>query len=454
MARVKVSGKSSDLRDYFDRVVLINLKRRPDRLARTRQALHRCKWPFKEPIIVPAVDGHAVPSPDDWKSGPGAWGCLRSHQNVLEAAIADGVDKLLVLEDDVCFVDTFSEDIADFLKNVPDDWDQLMIGGQHKVPLGLPEQINDYVYRCVRCERTHCYAIRGPFMRKFYQRLAGGGRQRGEVHCDWIMSRDPEMQMQHRVYSPIFFLAGQDESTSDIFCRETSKQYWNPPGPKQPLFFLNASAEVASELREYGLFFGPDVDPAVGPYKEFEKIVVDNSLSPRARIAKLGGTINELQWLVESSGRLAATVWHPGLSEYLVQRASIWKVKVVNAQSVSEALKLLPKKYRRRRSTPLALEFVLYLKAEPEVMDAMRIHGWHNGYDADEKYGYSKALMDLYRTTIKARNRDEVLLGYISQLQKEAAALINGIAVIYHPGISVEEVRAATSATVIELAPK
>ncbi len=70
--------------------------------------------------------------------------------------------------------------------------------------------VKEGIIRCTDCERTHCYAIRGEFMRKLSRRWLGGGKFNGSRHCDWIMGRDPEMQLSHKVYAPEFFLVGQD----------------------------------------------------------------------------------------------------------------------------------------------------------------------------------------------------------------------------------------------------
>lgn len=45
----------SNLQQTFDRVVVINLARRADRLARFNRLL--CDWPFKTPQRFEAIDG-------------------------------------------------------------------------------------------------------------------------------------------------------------------------------------------------------------------------------------------------------------------------------------------------------------------------------------------------------------------------------------------------------------
>ncbi len=240
----------------FRRVALINLPSRPDRLRRVCAELNKSGWPFQEPHFVEAVDGALTPAPSAWKSGGGAWGCMLSHRAVFEQAIADGVESLLVLEDNVCFVDEFAEKMHEFLGNVPDDWDMLMLGGQHVNVLGRPTLVKPGVYRCTDCERTHCYAIRGPFMQTLLDRWRGGGTFNGEVHCDWIMGRDPEMQNAHKVYAPERFLAGQERGRSDINGAVQPRKFWNPPAPEAPVVVLRAPAEILPELRTHGLHTG------------------------------------------------------------------------------------------------------------------------------------------------------------------------------------------------------
>jgi hypothetical protein len=140
----------------FDRVVVINLRRRPDRLAAFQNSIAGCNWPFIAPTVFEAIDGNQVPVPDKWSAGGGAWGCMQSHRQILERAIQDDVNALLVLEDDACFQTNFRAAVERFLATVPSDWDQLMLGGQHMIP---PEPVALGVVRCLNCQRTHSYAI-------------------------------------------------------------------------------------------------------------------------------------------------------------------------------------------------------------------------------------------------------------------------------------------------------
>jgi GR25 family glycosyltransferase involved in LPS biosynthesis len=197
----------------FDRVVVINLKRRPDRLERFFSRLSN--WPFKQPQLFEAVDGHAIPTPAEWDKGPGAWGCMLSHRQVLDRAISDGVQSLLVLEDDAYPVNDFASRAADFLQHVPDDWDGLMLGAEHLMP---PQPLHACIVKCTLANRAHAYAIRGRFM----QILSQIWRNTTNDHCDVVLCS----LMQHfKFYAPDPLLIGQDSGVSDINGRRMNLRF-------------------------------------------------------------------------------------------------------------------------------------------------------------------------------------------------------------------------------------
>jgi hypothetical protein len=82
-----MSAARTQLFDMFDRVVVVNLKRRADRLTTFEAELAQCDWPFRKPETFEAIDGNKVPAPLGWVAGGGAWGCMQSHRQILERAI-------------------------------------------------------------------------------------------------------------------------------------------------------------------------------------------------------------------------------------------------------------------------------------------------------------------------------------------------------------------------------
>lgn len=139
----------------FDRVVVISLRHRQERLA-----AFRARWAAARPGMVAevcdAVDGQREQMPDGWSATAGALGCYRSHQAVIRQALDDGVERLLVLEDDVTFVHDFIERLDGLA--IPADCEQLYLGGEHlRKPLPGPPGF----VRGRNVNRTHAYAVLG-----------------------------------------------------------------------------------------------------------------------------------------------------------------------------------------------------------------------------------------------------------------------------------------------------
>jgi hypothetical protein len=327
-----------NFKNYFDRVVLIHLKRRPDRLALVKKNLRAAQWPFQAPEIFSAVDGKQVRPPRGWSFGAGAWGCLQSHRAVLKQALDDGVQQLLILEDDICFEKNFAANVKKFLRAVPKEWDQLMLGGQHVNHLGQPFLVKPGVLRCTDCERTHAYAIRGEFMRCLYDRLSGGGLFNGLAHGDWIMGRDPEMQLAHKVYAPPFFLIGQERSHSDVYGAVQPRKFWNPPGPDLRVVNLHAPAKVAQALEKRGWHFGRGLGRKRDLDQQLIQLFAATKKGSGARVRRLRDWIKTMQWELASDPTFICALSHPEATPKLVKAASLWPVVEVSADTAKEAL--------------------------------------------------------------------------------------------------------------------
>jgi GR25 family glycosyltransferase involved in LPS biosynthesis len=139
----------------FSRIVCINLDRRPDRWRRvqTRFALHGI-----EPVErFSAVDGLRVRVPEIWNGREGAYGCLRSHLDVIAEARDHRVEDILIFEDDVEFAPDLDDKFARAITQLPNDWDILYFGGIQANP---PKAVGDSLARVSRTLSTFAYAIR------------------------------------------------------------------------------------------------------------------------------------------------------------------------------------------------------------------------------------------------------------------------------------------------------
>lgn len=201
----------------FDRVVVISLERRPDRLAGFWERLPP-DVPFPRPVVFAGIDGQAERPPAWWKTSAGAWGCLRSHQLVIASALADGVDRLLVLEDDCAFAPDFSARLSSV--GVPADCDQLYLGGEHLKP---PAPAGPGLVRGVNINRTHAYAVIGrPALQLVARQLEPGPHWPARHHVDHIYGAAHKAGTI-AAYAIKPWICGQAAGLSDISgrtCRE------------------------------------------------------------------------------------------------------------------------------------------------------------------------------------------------------------------------------------------
>lgn len=311
------------MRDIFDRVIVINLARRADRLSSFRARMQEIEWPFLPPTVHRAIDGQAVPTPVGWTMGGGTWGCLQSHRQILEQAIMDGIKTLLVLEDDAVMRSDFVARSAEFLAAVPCDWDQLMLGGQHISP---PKQLKPGLVQCTNCQRTHAYAIRGKMLRDLYSVWSSSSTV---THCDHVMG---PFQRGYHVYAPDPFLFGQSRTVSDISGTRNPQKFWQAPRGDEPIFLLRCPRRVVGELRARGVHTGyqrhPESDIDLG---------LIAALTPFNE-SRLRKWVDDLQWEVSSETGWVLGVWHPAVTPEMLR--SCWKgpLTVIDGMTVDEAL--------------------------------------------------------------------------------------------------------------------
>lgn len=206
---------------FFDRLAhVITLKRRTDRIEKFKAGFAELKTPFQLEIMN-AIDGGIVPSPTYWKSGSGAWGCYRSHLRLIESAINDSRDGILIFEDDAVFSteETLGESWLDYfnscMNELPGDWGMLYLGGQHQRQNERSVlSFSDHLHAAYSVNRTHGYAISKNALNVVYLHLLSRDwRQRNHI--------DHHLEELHRsgkikVFSTAKWLVFQDAGKSDI----------------------------------------------------------------------------------------------------------------------------------------------------------------------------------------------------------------------------------------------
>lgn len=209
------------MRFAVDAIFVISLERRSDRLGRFCSRFPD-DWPLQEVEVFRAVDGSAEARPPWWRATAGAWGCYQSHLRILRQCLDDGVDRVLVLEDDVTFAKDFAARLAAL--DVPGDCQQLYLGGQHLAP---PEAGPAGFVVGRNVNRTHAYAV---FGREALELLVDHLRPERELwaskhHIDHhygILHRERRI----RVYAAQPWLCGQVGGRSDVGKSIMAERWW------------------------------------------------------------------------------------------------------------------------------------------------------------------------------------------------------------------------------------
>ena len=136
----------------------INLKKRADRHfeAETELTHHGIDFEFVEGIDGIEMGYQAFTGTDNEKGSPGDIGCKNSHLKVAKQARDLDAKNYLVFEDDVELSKDFQSQFAEYIKELPDDWDMLYFGGNHDKPIFM---VSKHIAKMSRTFTTHAIAI-------------------------------------------------------------------------------------------------------------------------------------------------------------------------------------------------------------------------------------------------------------------------------------------------------
>lgn len=406
----------------FDRIVLINLDKRQDRLGAFKAKIS--PYPSLHKYIrYRAVHGDTVTVPGFFISGGGAWGCRQSHLRVLEDAMLDGVETLLVLEDDVRFVPNFEAKLKAFLNRVPDDWEGLMLGGQNHGPDPTATGIEGIV-RSINTQRTHAYVVRGlDPMRDLYKLWS-----RCDRHIDhWF----GQWQQRHQVYQPEQFLCGQDETNSDISGRSDQVRYWDKPiadTKNYPITVLIAERVIAETIRNLGFHFGYDRDKLTG--KDTGLTVLEAAGWPADKVEHWGNII--VQEALERGD--TPGMWHvPTPDSKFLESRFRRPVSIIEARTVDEAVSKIPKLIPAWKASKI----IWCWRGEGfEILEGLAYHGWHRGYWKDDITGLDQGMRHMVDS-----GKYHLVKQIVRQLSREIINIRYGKILLAHPHLDIELIR-------------
>lgn len=113
-----------------------------------------------------ALDGDVLVKPAGWTHSAGAYGCLRSHLQVVSEARAERAPSVLIFEDDAVLDPDFQNKLNSFSKEIPADWDMLYFGALHK---DEPIMISEHAGRVTKANSTYAYALKDTIFDAFIE---------------------------------------------------------------------------------------------------------------------------------------------------------------------------------------------------------------------------------------------------------------------------------------------
>ena len=103
----------------------------------------------------------------------GAIGCSMSHLRILQNAQKNNLDHILIVEDDITFLDPelFKNQINNFFETHKNNWDVVLLAGNNMPPYKI---IDDTCIQVSRCQTTTGYIVNGHYIKTLLQNVKIG----------------------------------------------------------------------------------------------------------------------------------------------------------------------------------------------------------------------------------------------------------------------------------------
>jgi len=103
----------------------------------------------------------------------GAIGCSMSHLKLLQDAQKNNLDHILIIEDDIKFLDPelFKKQINQFFELHKNDWDVILLAGNNMPPY---ESTDHTCIKVSRCQTTTGYIVNGHYIKTLVQNVKIG----------------------------------------------------------------------------------------------------------------------------------------------------------------------------------------------------------------------------------------------------------------------------------------
>lgn len=205
------------LNTFFDAIYVITIKRAEERHHSLKKELHGLKY-----NVHWGVDGKNLNYEDLISRGLydsvkakelrhdgndltlGEIGCALSHREIYMDMLANNYKKILILEDDIYFIDSTDNDLILSLQELPDDWESLYLGfkgnesihGKRTQIYGRMLFIYPFFY-LLNKDRYNPFALRRRYTRQYSNNLDLSGYHYG-THAYGLTSKGAEKLLAYQ----------------------------------------------------------------------------------------------------------------------------------------------------------------------------------------------------------------------------------------------------------------
>lgn len=189
---------------FFDKIYLINLPERKDRLEKSYKELLHYQIPFE---IIKAI-----------KYNNGAHGLFQTMLGIFNSAIENNYNNILIFEDDVQLADNVNEIMKRVVKELPSDYDLVYLGANVNAPLYVVPGC-DHILQCNFAIATHAVGYSRKGIERFLEKktlMQGIGQKFIPVDMELVT----QVQIRNKTYVVNPMLAFQRPGFSDVEKRD------------------------------------------------------------------------------------------------------------------------------------------------------------------------------------------------------------------------------------------
>lgn len=196
--------------DHFDKILLINLPKRTNRLAAASSELMKYSIPFE---IVSGIDqGNGSPEP-----GNGEYGIWLTLKQIFSNAISAKFQRILIFEDDVQFVEDPNYYMPWMIEQLEErvGWEIFYLGPNTHKPLN---KVSPNILLADRCRGLHAVAYS-------YDGMLSALQNMKFFYHAIDMVFESRLQPKQTCYTSYPMIATQSNGYSDILQKEVNNNY-------------------------------------------------------------------------------------------------------------------------------------------------------------------------------------------------------------------------------------